>query len=156
MALGPLQLMHCRHSNASTTTELEKVILPARSNKYPLNAVTISNNVPKRPDSRPGNPNAKPLSTKPRHVVGTEAVYSGTPQLMADYARLAIAAGATIVGGCCGTSPEHLAAMRVAIDSYASQPCPTPEEIVDTIGPMVNALPGAATSTRSRGRRHES
>ena len=88
--------------------------------------------------------------------VGTEAVYSGTPELMANYARLAIAAGASIIGGCCGTSPEHLAAMRIAIDTYVIEGCPTVEEIVDTIGPMVNALPGAATSTRSRGRRHES
>lgn len=87
--------------------------------------------------------------------VGTEAVYSGTPELMADYARLAIAAGAQIIGGCCGTSPEHLVAMRTAIDTYAPRPCPTAEEIIETIGPMVNALPGAATSTRSRGRRHD-
>ena len=46
--------------------------------------------------------------------------------------------------------------MRVAIDTYTDQQCPTAEDIVETIGPLVNALPGAATSTRSRGRRHES
>ena len=87
--------------------------------------------------------------------VGTEAVYSGTPELMANYARLAIAGGARIIGGCCGTSPDHLAAMRLAIDSYEREPRPTVDEIVATIGPMVNSLPGAAVSTRTRGRRHE-
>ena len=45
-------------------------------------------------------------------VHGDHADYSGTPELMADYARLAIDAGARIIGGCCGTSPAHLAAMR--------------------------------------------
>jgi 5-methyltetrahydrofolate--homocysteine methyltransferase len=88
--------------------------------------------------------------------VGTEAVYSGTPELMANYARLALAGGASIIGGCCGTSPDHLAAMRVAIDTYTSETRPTVEQIISEIGPMVNALPGAATSTRTRGRRHES
>src|SRR5690606_38283375 len=34
---------------------------------------------------------------------GTEIHYSGTPELMADYVRLAIDGGARIVGGCCGT-----------------------------------------------------
>ena len=35
---------------------------------------------------------------------GTEIHYSGTPELMADYVRLAVDGGAKIVGGCCGTS----------------------------------------------------
>ena len=52
--------------------------------------------------------------------VGAEIVYSGTPDLMADYARLAIDGGAAIVGGCCGTSPEHLRAMRTAIDAHTA------------------------------------
>src|SRR5579863_6987465 len=59
------------------------------------------------------------------HFEGTEAVYSGTPELMASYARLAIDAGARIIGGCCGTSPEHLAAMRAAIDAHQRGEHPT-------------------------------
>ncbi len=35
--------------------------------------------------------------------------FNGTPQLMAEYARLSLDAGARIIGGCCGTTPEHLA-----------------------------------------------
>ena len=89
--------------------------------------------------------------------VGTEAVYSGTPELMADYARLAIDAGARIVGGCCGTTPAHLAAMRAAIDSHAAgAPAgrPSVETIVERIGPLANALPGAAVGEgRERRRR---
>ena len=44
---------------------------------------------------------------------GAEIYYSGTPELMSEYARLAIDSGARIIGGCCGTSYNHLAAMRV-------------------------------------------
>jgi methionine synthase I (cobalamin-dependent) len=49
---------------------------------------------------------------------GSEIHYSGTPPLMAEYARLAIDAGARIIGGCCGTACDHLKAMRQAIDSH--------------------------------------
>jgi 5-methyltetrahydrofolate--homocysteine methyltransferase len=85
---------------------------------------------------------------------GTEIVYSGTPDLMAEYARLAINAGATIIGGCCGTTPEHLAAMRVAIDSHVRGDRPTIETIVERIGPLTNAPPSEdAKRTPRRSRR---
>ena len=51
---------------------------------------------------------------------GAEIHYSGTPELMADYVRLAVDAGAKIVGGCCGTSFAHLAAMREALDAHTT------------------------------------
>ncbi len=67
---------------------------------------------------------------------GTEIHYSGTPDLMADYARLAIDAGARIIGGCCGTSFEHLRAMRNAIDHHQTADRPTVQTISDRIGPL--------------------
>ena len=42
--------------------------------------------------------------------------YSGTPDLMADYARLARDVGARIIGGCCGTTPAHIKALREGIN----------------------------------------
>jgi 5-methyltetrahydrofolate--homocysteine methyltransferase len=75
------------------------------------------------------------------HFEGTECVYSGTPELMAKYASLAIDAGARIVGGCCGTTPQHLAAMRNAIDTHTAGERPTIETIVKHIGPLANAAP---------------
>ncbi|MSO93553.1 MAG: betaine--homocysteine S-methyltransferase [Rhodospirillales bacterium] len=62
--------------------------------------------------------------------------YSGTPEIMADYAILARAAGAGIVGGCCGTAPEHLAAMRHALDTRPKGPPPTYAEIEKLLGPV--------------------
>jgi 5-methyltetrahydrofolate--homocysteine methyltransferase len=69
---------------------------------------------------------------------GTEIRYSGTPELMADYVRLAVDSGAKIIGGCCGTSFEHLAAMRQALDGHHKGPRPTVETIVERIGPLRN------------------
>jgi len=86
-----------------------------------------------------------PLVTKGNcgvpHFVGTEAVYSGTPQLMARYARLAIDGGARIIGGCCGTTPEHLAAMRASIDAHERGEQPTLDTIIEKIGPLTNPAP---------------
>lgn len=71
---------------------------------------------------------------------GAEIHYSGTPDLMADYVRLAIDGGAKIIGGCCGTSCDHLRAMRVALDGHTKGPRPTIEEITTRIGPMRNQI----------------
>ncbi|MDG3575788.1 betaine--homocysteine S-methyltransferase [Rhizobium sp. YJ-22] len=86
---------------------------------------------------------------------GSEIHYSGTPPLMATYARLARDAGAKIIGGCCGTSCSHLAAMREALDTYTPSPRPTLAEIVEKIGPLRNktANETPAAAPRERGRR---
>ncbi len=47
---------------------------------------------------------------------GERLVYLSSPAYMADYAARMIAAGARMVGGCCGTTPQHIRAMRQALD----------------------------------------
>jgi 5-methyltetrahydrofolate--homocysteine methyltransferase len=84
---------------------------------------------------------------------GSEIHYSGTPELMADYVRLAVDAGAKIVGGCCGTSFAHLAAMRKALDAHKKAARPTVETIVERIGPMRNKIASAAPAEAGEGRR---
>ncbi|WP_318761372.1 betaine--homocysteine S-methyltransferase [Aminobacter niigataensis] len=84
---------------------------------------------------------------------GTEIHYSGTPELMSDYVRLAVDGGARIIGGCCGTSFEHLAAMRKALDAHKKDVRPTVEAIVERIGPMRNKLAAPNTAETSEGRR---
>jgi 5-methyltetrahydrofolate--homocysteine methyltransferase len=87
--------------------------------------------------------------------VGDHIHYSGTPELMAQYARLAIDAGARIVGGCCGTSKVHLAAMRQALDRH--QPTgqrPDVAQVIEAIGPLAApAAPVPANGSTRRGRR---
>jgi methionine synthase I (cobalamin-dependent) len=62
--------------------------------------------------------------------------YNGTPELMADYARIVRDAGARIVGGCCGTSPEHLISIRSALDGHQPGARPSAAEIVSRLGPV--------------------
>jgi 5-methyltetrahydrofolate--homocysteine methyltransferase len=59
---------------------------------------------------------AKPNAGKP-HMVGHEAVYDATPEDMAEYARKFVALGARVIGGCCGSTPEHIAAIAAAVKS---------------------------------------
>ena len=89
------------------------------------------------------------------YFAGTEAHYTGTPELMAKYTQLAVKAGARIVGGCCGTSPVHLAAMRKALDELIAKP--TIDDIIEAVGPLVNSAPSnnAPDRERRRGRRGE-
>lgn len=47
--------------------------------------------------------------------------YGGAPELMARYACLAFDAGAQVIGGCCGTTFEHVRAMREALDNHVRQ-----------------------------------
>ncbi len=82
---------------------------------------------------------------------GAEIEYSGDPLLMGQYATLAVDSGARIVGGCCGTSPEHLAEMRRKLDVHERGDAPSIDEIIATIGPLTNtpARPaGDAADTR--------
>jgi methionine synthase I (cobalamin-dependent) len=54
-------------------------------------------------------------------LVGGQARYGVTPRQMAEYAQQGVDAGARIVGGCCGTTPGHIAAMRAALDRLARE-----------------------------------
>ncbi len=60
--------------------------------------------------------------------------YDGTPELMADYAVLARDCGATIIGGCCGTTTEHLAKMCEALETRPRGEAPTLEKITAALG----------------------
>lgn len=66
--------------------------------------------------------------------VDGEISYSGTPELMATYAKLAMDSGARIIGGCCGTTPNHVASMRAAIDEHTKGPTPAIEEVIKILG----------------------
>ena len=69
----------------------------------------------------------------PKYVDG-HIHYNGTPALMADYAVLARDAGARIIGGCCGTTPDHLRAMRAALEGSARGAAPSLEAVADRLG----------------------
>ncbi|MEE3098860.1 MAG: betaine--homocysteine S-methyltransferase [Pseudomonadota bacterium] len=84
--------------------------------------------------------------------------YSGTTELMATYACLARDLGVRIIGGCCGTTPNHIAAMREALETTPRGPRPGPQDVLDRLGPVTGTtmelLTGAAAAPARRpGRR---
>ncbi len=68
---------------------------------------------------------AQPNAGRPRDVDG-RSVYLSSPEYMASYARRFVAAGARLVGGCCGTSPEHTRQIAHAVRTTSPGPRPVP------------------------------
>jgi methionine synthase I (cobalamin-dependent) len=71
--------------------------------------------------------------------------FNGTPELMAEYARLSLDSGARIIGGCCGTTPAHLRVMREALETHVQGPKPDPATIESRLGAISS---GAAAQLR--------
>lgn len=91
----------------------------------------------------------------PKYVEG-HIHYDGTPELMGQYAVMARNCGATIIGGCCGTMPEHLRAMKDALESQPSGPRPMLDQITDTLGPFSSASDGTGDDVAPERRRSSS
>jgi 5-methyltetrahydrofolate--homocysteine methyltransferase len=60
---------------------------------------------------------AKANAGIPEVVPGGDIVYNGTPEVMAQYALNVRELGVSLIGGCCGSSPEHIKAMAQALES---------------------------------------
>ncbi|MFK7943253.1 MAG: betaine--homocysteine S-methyltransferase [Paracoccaceae bacterium] len=99
---------------------------------------------------------AKANAGIPKYVDGL-IEYDGTPELMARYACLARDSGARLIGGCCGTKPEHLVAMKTALEAHEVGARPSLDRIVQEVGEFTSADDGtganAHTESRTRGRR---
>ncbi len=78
----------------------------------------------------------RPISAVPNaglpKDVGDRKIYLASPEYMASYARRMIEAGARIVGGCCGTTPEHIKKIRDYVASVVPrhQPVVVSREVV--------------------------
>jgi 5-methyltetrahydrofolate--homocysteine methyltransferase len=64
--------------------------------------------------------------------------FNGTPELMAKYACMSFDAGARIIGGCCGTTPEHLRVMRAALEAHTRGSVPDLAMIESALGAISN------------------
>ena len=89
---------------------------------------------------------AMPNAGLPRAIEGRN-IYLCSPEYMASFSRKAIAAGAQIVGGCCGTTPNHIRAMRSAMRAIDAQALVVEGETVVTIN---SETPPAPLRERSR------
>jgi methionine synthase I (cobalamin-dependent)/5,10-methylenetetrahydrofolate reductase len=72
----------------------------------------------------------------PERVSG-RIMYPATADYFGEYARVFCEAGASIIGGCCGTTPEHIAAMRTNLDSMEA-PCIESPSSDDVLGGQVS------------------
>jgi methionine synthase / methylenetetrahydrofolate reductase(NADPH) len=89
---------------------------------------------------------AMPNAGVPRAVEGRN-IYLCSPEYMASFARKAVAAGVQIVGGCCGTTPNHIRAMRSAIRAMDEQ---TRVTVTGAAPEVSKETPPAALGQRSR------
>lgn len=91
---------------------------------------------------------AQPNAGKPRNVEG-RTLYLSSPEYMASYAKRFIASGVRLVGGCCGTTPEHIRQIKLAVSTASAGRRSTPAKVgVVSVGtPTVEPVPRA---TRSR------
>ncbi len=89
---------------------------------------------------------AQPNAGLPRYF-GGRFVYLSSPDYFGDFARAFVKAGACIVGGCCGTTPEHIAALSKAVkDSTVEKRTPTVK--VKELDRLPAVKPGRGSSTR--------
>src|SRR3989442_9778588 len=63
---------------------------------------------------------AQPNAGKPRDVEGRN-IYLCSPEYMASYARRFILHNVRVVGGCCGTTPEHIRQIKAAVRAAATK-----------------------------------
>ncbi len=86
--------------------------------------------------------------------VGGRIMYPASPDYFGEYALAFTRAGARLIGGCCGTSPEHIRAMRAALDaetpvqSTAVEVLPPPEQAEQPTPPE---LPSQLAQSLKRG-----
>lgn len=69
---------------------------------------------------------AAPNAGWPEQTERGRVLYPATPDYFGQYTHALIEAGASLVGGCCGTNEAHIAAMRQALDHPAPSPIPLP------------------------------
>ena len=90
---------------------------------------------------------AMPNAGLPRAVEGRN-IYLCSPEYMAEFARKAIVAGVQFVGGCCGTTPNHIRAMRSAMRALDAQ---ARIEVSGAAPALSTETPPAALGERSGG-----
>ncbi|MDQ1451455.1 MAG: methionine synthase / methylenetetrahydrofolate reductase [Acidobacteriaceae bacterium] len=89
---------------------------------------------------------AMPNAGMPRNVDGRN-IYLCSPEYMASFARKFVRAGVQFIGGCCGTTPNHIRAMKSAIRAMDAQQTYTPRH---SSAPIVTETPPAPLGERSK------
>jgi homocysteine S-methyltransferase len=89
---------------------------------------------------------AQPNAGRPRDIDGRN-IYLTSPEYMASYARRFVAAGVRLVGGCCGTTPEHIRQIKIAVGrSGETAPSSRSRSAVRVAAQPVPSIPRAERS----------
>jgi methionine synthase / methylenetetrahydrofolate reductase(NADPH) len=91
---------------------------------------------------------AQPNAGKPRHIEG-RTIYLSSPEYMASYARRFSATGVRLVGGCCGTTPEHIRQMKLVVGTGGAARRPGAAR-VSPVATGEPAVPPLARDQKSR------
>lgn len=86
---------------------------------------------------------AQPNAGRPRDIEGRN-IYLSSPEYLASYARRFAQQRVRLVGGCCGTTPEHIRQMKTAIRDMRAGRSDRPSRI----GPTLSGSPAASGKTR--------
>ncbi len=91
---------------------------------------------------------AQPNAGVPRSVEGRN-IYLCSPEYMASYARKFVAAGVRLVGGCCGSTPEHIRVMKAALRVGGARSKTAAAQVISS-QPAPAAAPAIPLEERSR------
>src|SRR5205085_5777477 len=91
---------------------------------------------------------AQPNAGKPRDVEGRN-IYLCSPEYMASYARRFILHNVRVVGGCCGTTPEHIRQIKTAVRGLALTTPRQTAGVAKTAAPVID-IPPVARDQKSR------
>jgi homocysteine S-methyltransferase len=102
---------------------------------------------------------AQPNAGRPRDIEGRN-IYLSSPEYIASYARRFITHGVRLVGGCCGTTPEHIRQIKAAVKALApgvarraggTRPAPvSPEAVAAVSAPEMPPVPLSERSQLAR------
>jgi len=94
---------------------------------------------------------AQPNAGRPRDIDGRN-IYLTSPEYMASYARRFVGAGVRLVGGCCGTTPEHIRQIKAAVGRGSRLTTALPRSVVavPTAASAVSTVPLSERSSLAR------
>jgi methionine synthase I (cobalamin-dependent)/5,10-methylenetetrahydrofolate reductase len=116
---------HMPEAVALALSELGVAVLGANCSVGPARVLPVIQAMRAALESLDSSPrpylSAQPNAGWPESAAG-RIMYPATPDYFGDYARRFVMAGVTLVGGCCGTTPDHIRAMRLALNALALAP----------------------------------
>ena len=93
----------------------------------------------------PARLSAQPNAGRPRDIEG-RTLYLTSPEYMASYARRFASARVRLVGGCCGTTPEHITQIKAALTGGSTARSPVAATTPAQAAPVVTTIPRAEKS----------